>query len=106
MPRLVAILAFVATAAWLLAPPGRAYGQNPAGWGAIKGQIVYNGDPPPRGPLNVTKDQKHCLANGPILDPTWVVDPKTRSVRDVYVWLETADGGPPPIKPELKAPDK
>src|ERR1700722_15462691 len=59
-----------------------------ADWGTIKGQVIFGGATiPNRAPLKVDKDQKECLAKGPILSEEWVVDPKTKGVKWVYVWL-------------------
>ena len=64
-------------------------------------------DLPVRKPINVTQDQKHCLMNGPLLEETYVVDPKTKGVRWVMAWL--ADAKMPknakakiPIHPSLR----
>src|SRR5271163_3437755 len=57
-------------------------------WGTIKGQIIFGGDKvPKRVELKVDKDQKECLAKGPLLSEEWVVDPKTKGVKWAYVWL-------------------
>jgi hypothetical protein len=63
---------------------------------AIKGQVVYpDGLPiPQQKPVNVNADRNHCLANGPILDETVVVNPKTRGVKNVVVWLRPDDPNP------------
>src|SRR5581483_7554242 len=48
-------------------------------------------------------DQQHCLAKGPLLSDEWVVDPKTKGVRWVFVWLVPEKGGSPlPVNPALK----
>jgi len=89
---------------------------DPQGWGNIKGQVVWAGpNVPQRQPIKVTQDQKHCLMNGPLLDETYVIDPKTKGVRWVMVFL--ADAKDPdaknakkwkfPVKPGLmKLKDK
>src|SRR5207245_8131445 len=73
-------------------------------WGTIKGQIIYDGDPiPERKPLNVSKDQEHCLGKGPILSEDWVVDKQNKGVRWTFVWLAPEPGGAAlPIHPTLK----
>lgn len=75
------------------------------GWGTIKGQVVWGGgDAPKREKLNVTKDQMTCLKNGPLLSERYVVDPKTKGVRWVMLFL--TDASSPlktiPIHPSLK----
>ncbi len=75
------------------------------GWGTIKGQVVWaGGNVPAREELKVDKDQEACLAHGPLLSEKYVVDPKTKGVRWVVVWLADPNNprATPPIKPELK----
>jgi len=71
------------------------------GWGNVKGQVVFVGDPPKPAELKVDKDQDACLAHGPLLDQKYVVDKDTKGVRYAVVWL-AAPKGSLPIKPELK----
>ncbi len=62
--------------------------------GTIKGRVVSAGpDIPERKELTVNKDKAECLARGPILDETWVIDPDTKGLRNVFVWLAPADAG-------------
>jgi len=66
----------------------------PAGWVALRGQVVLpaNAPVPPRPPLNVNgPDAKACLKNGPILDESVIVSPKTRGIKNVVVWLRPND---------------
>lgn len=73
-------------------------------WGAVKGQIVYGGSTiPVRKPLEVTTDKQVCLKHGPVLSEDWVVDKKTKGVRDVFVWIEPLKGKTMRIHPKLKA---
>jgi plastocyanin len=83
---------------------------DPQGWGNIKGQVVWGGKTlPEREPIKVTQDQKHCLMNGPLLEEKYVVDPKTKGVRWVMVFLADAKEPDPknakkwkfPVKPGL-----
>jgi hypothetical protein len=48
------------------------------------------------------KDAKHCLENGPLFDPIWVVNEKNKGLRYVCVWLEDPEGNPLPVHPDLK----
>lgn len=74
------------------------------GWGNITGQVIYGGDPiPERKPLPDVKEPA-CLAKGHPLSETWVVDPKTRGVRWVVVFLKPAKGQTLPIHPALQKP--
>jgi plastocyanin len=74
---------------------------KPAGWGSVKGQVVFVGDPPKPTELKVDKDQETCHAGGPLFDQKYVVDKDTKGVQYAVVWLAAAKGKLP-IKPELK----
>ena len=67
-----------------------------ADWAMVKGQVVFPADKPipKREALNVTQDKDHCLAMGEILDESVLVDPKTRGVKNVVVWLRPDDKDP------------
>jgi hypothetical protein len=72
-------------------------------WGTVKGQVVWAGKAiPERKPINVDKNQDHCLAKGPLLSEEWVVNPKNKGIRWAFVWLapETKNGKIP-IHPDL-----
>lgn len=71
------------------------------GWGNVKGQVVFVGEPPVRQELKLDKDQEACTAHGPLLDQKYVVDKDTKGVRWAIVWLQ-APQGKLPVKPELK----
>jgi hypothetical protein len=75
------------------------------GFGNVKGQIVFAGTPPAPVQLKVDKDIEACTAAGPILSEKYVVDPNTKGVRWVIVWLADPNNpkkGPSPIAPALK----
>src|SRR5215218_9537863 len=79
------------------------------GWGTVTGQVVWaGGEAPQRAPIKVDRDEKACLKNGPLLEEKYVVDPTTKGVRWVMVWLQ--DPANPkkalPTHPSLKAPAK
>jgi len=80
------------------------------GWGTIKGQVVFGGSElPPNPPVDVNKDQAHCLSKGKILTDVLVVNPKNKGVRWVLVWLtDPSDSSKAawdkPIHPSLKTP--
>jgi hypothetical protein len=83
------------------------------GWGTIKGRVIFGGkDLPKPEPVDTSKsaDSAKCLeANkGPIFSEEWVVNPKNRGVRWVFVWLAPEKpGGKLPINPRLaKVPNK
>jgi hypothetical protein len=58
-------------------------------WATVKGRVVLPADKPipKRAALTVTQDKNHCLAKGPILDESVVVNPKNRGVKNVVVYL-------------------
>ncbi|HEV3386845.1 MAG TPA: hypothetical protein VG097_18655 [Gemmata sp.] len=60
-----------------------------AQWATIKGQVVYPADKaiPKRQPLAVDVDKPACLAKGPILDESAIVNPKNRGIKNVVVYL-------------------
>ena len=94
--------AVLAVAAILAAAPGARAEE----WGGVKGQVVWaGGDAPARDKLKVDKDQDACLKNGDLLSEKFVVDPKSKGVRWVVVWL--IDPKKPtaaiPIAPALKS---
>src|SRR5205823_3249722 len=74
-------------------------------WVTVKGQVVFAGaNLPARPKLNVTKDQDHCLSKGPVLGEELVVNPDSKGVKNVFVWITDANGGKPPIAPDLAKP--
>lgn len=77
----------------LLSSTTRATAADDGAWGTVKGQIVFGGASVPEAPkLNVDKDQNVCLMNGPILSEEWVINPKNKGVRWVFVWLVPESG--------------
>src|SRR5579885_2078004 len=77
---------------------------QPAGWGTVKGRIVWGGGSIPEPEkLKVDKDQAHCLSRGDILSEKWVINPKNKGVRWTFVWLAPLDKkGKLPIHPDLE----
>jgi RNA polymerase sigma factor (sigma-70 family) len=73
--------------------------EEPARWGTVKGQVVFDGDPIPEPkPISVDKDQQHCQSRGPLVSNEWVVNKDNKGIRYAYVWL-VAD-------PNLKKPSQ
>jgi plastocyanin len=66
-----------------------------AGWGTIKGKVVWaKADPPPQKKASVdpnNPDAKYCLGQGDLPDEEVVVDPKTMAVANVFVYLRKVD---------------
>ncbi|MCI0683620.1 MAG: hypothetical protein L0Y71_16060 [Gemmataceae bacterium] len=60
-------------------------------WGTIQGRIVWGGkEIKPRSPIVVKKDHNdyaYCMKNGAFLEETWIIDPKTRGLKNAFVWL-------------------
>jgi hypothetical protein len=75
----------IAVAVFAIAQPARA-----EDWAAIKGRIVFDGDPPKQAPIPAaaaTQDKATCLKDKSLLTEEWVVDPKSKGIRDIFVWL-------------------
>jgi hypothetical protein len=61
------------------------------GWATLKGQFVFDGDPPQMPPYNVTKEQNICTVNGKApLQETLVVAPDSKAIKNVVVFLRDA----------------
>jgi plastocyanin len=91
---LVALLAGVlALAAELTATKAQAPGGD---WASIKGQVIFTKAPEP-GKVDVTTDKGHCLSKGPLVYEEVIVDPKSKGLKNVVVWLRPDD-------PDRKAP--
>ena len=73
----------------LVVAVGATAGDAKAQWSTIKGQVVFpaNKKIPDRAALAVNQDKPHCLKNGPILDESVLVNPKTRGIKNVVVFL-------------------
>jgi len=68
----------------------RSAAQGADDWGNVKGQIVWSGDLPKPKELTAVKDNQdkaHCLEKGPIFSEEWVINPKTKGIKWVFVWL-------------------
>jgi hypothetical protein len=91
----VAAVAGVLVGLGLLSLGPVAAADKPAGWGTVKGQITLKGDIPAPVPIEVTADQQHCLSNGKLVKDNWLVDAKSKGIKNVVVWLVA--------QPDLKA---
>ncbi len=61
------------------------------GWATLGGQFVYDGEPPQMPPYNVTKEADICSINGkPPLQETLLVDPGTKGIKNVVIFLRDA----------------
>lgn len=73
-------------------------------WGTLKGKVVFGAEVPKSESVKIDKDQDHCLSKGEIPSEKLVVDPASKGVRWVMVWL--VDSKDPkaalPVHPSLK----
>jgi len=61
------------------------------GWATLRGQFVYDGTPPEMTPYSVTKEMEVCAPGGKApLQETLVVDPGTKGIKYVVVFLRDA----------------
>jgi hypothetical protein len=61
------------------------------GWATIKGQFVFDGDPPAMPPYAVNKEPDICTDHGKApLQETLLVDPGTKGIKNVVVFLRDA----------------
>lgn len=85
------------------------------GWGSLSGQVKYDGDPLPP-PVDLTglmkkHNDKECCLDPKAkeiekLDHKWLVDPKTRGVANVMIWIKPPEGTFLPVHKNLeKLPD-
>lgn len=56
------------------------------GYGTIKGQVTLP-NPPDKMAINVTQDKDHCLSKGPLMPTEVLVDPKSKGLKNVWVYL-------------------
>jgi hypothetical protein len=81
--------------------PAAAHAQD---WAGVKGQVVLPADKPvpERKKLDITQDKQHCLSKGDILDETVIINPKSKGIKNVVVWLRPADPNPRAAFPKDK----
>jgi plastocyanin len=61
------------------------------GWATLKGQFVYDGDPKPMPPYNVTKEHEVCAPGGTAhQQESLMVVPNTKTIKNVVVFLRDA----------------
>jgi len=90
----------VAVAADPKAPPGD--------WGTVKGRVVWDDGEklPERREVDFDKlklqaeDAKYFTSKGKVYYEDWVIDPKSRALQYVFVWLraDSTERTPPPLK--------
>lgn len=93
-------------------PPDTQPTTSPASsWVTVRGRVVWKGDIPKTEELNVIgSDKPACCRNGPLASNQLLIDPKTRGVRNVVVWLRpdsddrTATWPVDRVHPDLRNP--
>ncbi|QDU63100.1 hypothetical protein Pan216_39750 [Planctomycetes bacterium Pan216] len=92
------------TAAPAAAPAGDAAGDAAAGWGTIKGRLVWGKPELPKMPdLDVNKDKEWCLKEGALKAETVVVDPETKGIKNVFVYVRKPSGVHPDMPKDAAA---
>jgi len=71
-------------------------------WGTVTGQIVWKGEKlPDRKKIDLVKNPQ-CAAQKPPLQDDILVDPKSKGIKDVLVWLAPEGNGKLAIHPDLQ----
>src|SRR5262245_23814344 len=79
------------------------------GWGSLKGKVTFTGKPPelpsPVAQMKMHEDARCCLAGSAkeLINPTWIIDPKTKGLANVVVWLKPPPGQYFPIHDDDKS---
>lgn len=61
------------------------------GWATLRGQFVFDGDPPAMAPYAVTKEPEICTESGKAPpQETLIVDPASKGIKNVVVFLRDA----------------
>lgn len=102
-------LVFCALAMLFVALPARGQEKEilkTTAWGSLTGKVTFDGDLPKPASLvpQILKlmdpVDRACCNAAPAkqkLDPTWVIDPKTKGVANVVVWVKAPEGKVLPI---------
>ncbi|HVT28547.1 MAG TPA: hypothetical protein VHE81_11090 [Lacipirellulaceae bacterium] len=71
------------------------------GWATLSGQFVYDGNPPAMPPYDVTKEPEICTIGGKLpAQETLVVDPGSKGIKNVLVFLRDASRVNPSAAPK------
>ncbi len=96
---------------WTVASERRS---SPGDWGTVKGRVVWDESAklPERRQVDFVKlkiqgeDLRFFTSQGPVYYEDWVIDPQTRAVQHVFIWLRSnsTERTPPPlpVHPSLK----
>ncbi len=97
------LLSLAAAGAWMLTVQAA---DQAEGWGAIKGQVVWDDETPKRTPIDLSKhqDKTACAKKGPLFEDKLIVNPKNKGVRWCVAYLMDVKGFNKdiPIHPKLK----
>jgi plastocyanin len=55
-------------------------------WVTLKGRVRLTAAPEPK-KIDPSADKEHCLKDGPLVDSALIVNPKSKGVKNVVVWL-------------------
>lgn len=88
----------VASVVILSSLPSAGFAQQ--GYGHVSGQFVLEGEIPNLAPPKITKDANVCATNPPLPDNTLIVDPKTKGIANIVVYVDKVAA----IHPKLKRP--
>jgi hypothetical protein len=74
------------------------------GWATLRGQFVYDGDPPAMSPYDVTKEPEICTISGKAPpQETLVVDAGTKGIKNVLIYLRDVSRVNPSAAPKTDA---
>lgn len=104
--RLLRLTAFTAATFAVAGALASTQAQAPNGnWITIKGQVKLTAAPEPK-VIAVNVDKQHCLMNGPLVYEDVVVNPKSKGVKGVVVWLRPdTDNRKDPFPQQMIHPD-
>lgn len=93
---------FAAAALTLAGLLGTALAQGDS-WGDVKGRIVWGGaNVPAQAPIDLKENPDKAVC-GKVMDESYVVNPKDKGLKNVFVWIDVAKKGEKlPIHPSLK----
>jgi hypothetical protein len=56
-------------------------------WATVKGRIVWSGELPKQDAIKITADPVVCNMTKPPLEEDFIINPKNKGVKDVFVWI-------------------
>ncbi|MBY0227875.1 MAG: hypothetical protein K2W96_01210 [Gemmataceae bacterium] len=59
-------------------------------WGTITGRFAWDGVAPANPVVKAIRDKAHCTSKGDLLKDELIVDPKTKGVKNIALWLVDA----------------